>query len=223
MQNEVFTKVRSELYNASIQAPLTLDATFLTPEQTLISTTVLTADPKQLAYSKTSELYSLDRQAGVLLRLPFETKSDPEVLAQAYYPKDTSKKAYMVKTAGIKAGFRLEVTQNGVRTHTAEINTPDFLKHSVPDLTTKPNFFGPKTLVPHGAVCYVPNLADQTLMWSPNGSKIMYLAEKAPSIVDIHGKVPPSMEGVNLKLEDYLSGSNYKQNWGDAILDFYDT
>ena len=70
-----------------------------------------------------------------MTRLPFETKHDQDVLAQAYYPKDTSKKAYMVKTSGIKAGFRLEVTNSGVRTHTAEINTPDFLKHSVPDLT----------------------------------------------------------------------------------------
>lgn len=112
-----------------------------------------------------------------MLRIQFETKNDPDVLAQSYYPKNCQKKAYMVKTTGIKAGFRLEITESGVRTHTADINTPDFLKHSVPDLTVQPNFFGPKTLLPHGNVCYIPNLTDSVLMWSPNGSKIMYVAE----------------------------------------------
>lgn len=42
-------------------------------------------------------------------------------------------------------------------------------------------------------------------------------------MVDIHGKVPPTMDGTNLHLKDYLSGFNYKHNWGDAIQDFYDT
>lgn len=46
MDNQLFTKVRSELYKASVQAPLTLDAIFLTPDQNLIAATTLVADPK---------------------------------------------------------------------------------------------------------------------------------------------------------------------------------
>jgi hypothetical protein len=75
----------------------------------------------------------------------------------------------MVTTTGIKAGYRLEINEDGVRTHTVEINTPDFLKHMVPDLTVKPCLFGPATLSVHGSVAHEANLVDQPLMWSPNG------------------------------------------------------
>lgn len=129
----------------------------------------------------------------------------------------------MITTTGVKAGYRLEVTQDGVRTHTVEINTPDYLKHMVADLTIKPNLFGPTALSVHGAVVHEANLVDQPLMWSPDGSKIMYLAERVSKIVDIHGKVPPTMEGSNLKLQDYLSGSDYKHGWGDSMNGFFNT
>jgi hypothetical protein len=51
----------------------------------------------------------------------------------------------------------------------------------------------------------------------------MYLAERVSKIIDIHGKVPLTMEGTNLSLQDYLSASNYKHNWGDSMAGFYNT
>jgi hypothetical protein len=160
MDVTTFNYLRTELYNGTVQAPFTLDATFLSGDSGYIATTSMVADPKQLAYTRSSEMYHLDRSKNTLTRLPFETKNDPDTLAQAIYTKDTSRKAYMVKTTGIKAGYRLEINDQGVRTHTVEINTPDYLKYIVPDLTVKPCLVGPKAFTPHGNVCHVPNLVD---------------------------------------------------------------
>lgn len=178
-------------------------------------------DPKQLKYTKFSEVYSLDREKNSLKRLNFESKNDGDTLTTSVFKKDTSKKAYMVKTSGVHEGFRLEINENGVRTHTVQISTPSYLNHLVPDLDKKPCLYGPKALTPHGKVCYVPNLTDSTLMWSPDGTKLMYLAERAKKIHNIHGKVPDSLDDMPLKLEDYLSGFNYRNDWGDTYFDFY--
>lgn len=206
MDSATFTNVRTELYNATVQSAFTLDATFLTPNENLIATTHLVADPKQLVYTKFSEMYSLDRENSTLVKLNYDSKCHSDTLATAMYTKDTSKKAYMVKTTGVHAGYRLEINQHGVRSHTVEINTPSYLKNVVPDLSVVACYHGPKALTPHGKVCYIPNLADQTLMWSPDGQKIMYLAEKASKIHDIHGKVPADIETAPIEFEDYLSG-----------------
>jgi hypothetical protein len=79
----------------------------------------------------------------------------------------------------------------------------------VPDISSKPCLYGPKALTPHGKVCLIPNLTDKPLMWSPNGTKVMYLAERATKIHDVHGKVPDSLDDQPIQLEDYLAGSNY--------------
>ena len=160
MDGATFTKVRSQLYDASVQSAFTLDATFLTPNENMIATTNLVMDPKQLKYTKFSEIYSLDRENGSLTRLNFDSKNDGDTLATSAYTKNTSKKAYMVKTSGIHEGYRLEINENGVRTHTEQISTPSYLNHMVHDLSSKPCLYGPKALTPHGKVCYVPNLAD---------------------------------------------------------------
>jgi hypothetical protein len=112
----------------------------------------------------------------------------------------------MMTTTGVNAGYRLEINENGQRTHTVQISTPSYLKNMVLDLTVKHNLYGPKALTPHGKLCTIPNLTTTTLVWSPDGNKIMYLAERASKIHDIHGKVPPNIDESPIELVDYLSG-----------------
>lgn len=217
MDKETFTKVRQQLQNAYLETPMISSGNFQKPNENMISVTRAIKNVKLSASTKTQSIYSLDRAANKLTRLGFQSTVDSKILAEAPYKKKTSKKAQMRK---LDEGYALEIWENGFVTHHVEVTKNSKKNYSVAYESEKNDIL--KTPEIHGTFCNCAYLTASPLVWSPDGTKVLYMAEKAKKDVDIFTNLEKVDKGSPFESQELLRKNNYAHNWGEVSFEFYD-
>ena len=225
-KKQLFKNLRSTFNNAYLKTPSITQATVLgisDPSSILISVTKSLKNPQMKKSLKTETFYTHSPEDGSIKPLGITNTLSADIIASRYSP-NRSQKAVLRKTAEHdpsknKHSYCLEVYENDGRiTHQVQISAEGLKNGGIGEFSKLENL--------HKDVATSPMICYKGLTWSQDGSKLLYMAERAPKKVDIWSKTKTQnspQEGQESGIQsdgeawDLLSKHAYNPGFGELL------
>ena len=191
-----FSALRNELKKAYLQSPVTTSGTVFSTGQ--ISVTRSVKSPIEGKSISISSVYKLSEEASTLVNLNIVNHKSGDLVAANYSPSKTQKVAIRKQEEN---NYFLEIWKDGVVVDQVKI-------------------FGK-----HKDVCTNGYITIETVQWSADESKVLYMAERKPKEVNIFAEIDSEddeeEDEKEFNADDYLGANDYKHNWGEAAFKYY--
>lgn len=190
METTKFLELRDNLKEAYLRTSTVSSGTIL-PNNFVSITRSIPIPTEEKSTSITTSM-KICGKYGTIEPLNNITVNDEKVIQNLYSP---SRSKIAVLRSPTEKKYVLEIWQNGVISHQIKIE----------------NY--------HQDICSNPYIVADTMIWSEDESRIMYMAEKSLKKYDLW-KDPEEDE--EFDLDSYLGKNKYRHNWGEGAAQFSD-